>query len=111
MKQEEVFIECKIFSWFWGEMGQNSRYDLIGRKQEVPSGWSFKIGKRLKRDDWKERQELLVGWNFKTSRSLNRFDWREVRASGGMYLQDQQETEKVRLEGKIRASFRMELQG
>ena len=80
-------------------------------KQEVPSGWSFKIRKRLKRADWKERQELLVGWNFKTSRSLNRFDWRKLIAFVGMYPQDQQETEKVRLEGKTRASFRMELQG
>jgi len=32
MKQEEVFIECKIFSWFWREMSQDSGYDLIGRK-------------------------------------------------------------------------------
>ena len=105
------FIECKIFSWFGEKLLKIQDMIWLEGKQEVPSGWSFKIGTRLKRADWKGRQELFVGWNFKTSRSLNRFDWRKLRASGGMYPQDQQETEKVRLEGKTRASFRMELQG
>ena len=52
MKQEEVFIEFKIFSWFGGRNeSMFMRWSDWKGKQEVPSGWSFKIGKWLKRAD------------------------------------------------------------
>ena len=45
-------------------------------KEKLPSGWSFKISRRLKRVDWKERQEFLAGWSFKSFRRLKKFDWK-----------------------------------
>jgi uncharacterized protein YbdZ (MbtH family) len=45
-------------------------------KQQLPSGWSFKISRRLRRADWKERQELLAGWSFRGIRRLKKFDWK-----------------------------------
>ena len=55
------------------------RFDWKG-KQEFPSGWSFKISRRLKRFDWKERQELPPGWSFKISRRLKRSDWKKGKS-------------------------------
>ena len=46
----------------------------LEEKEELPSGWSFKISRRLKRFGWKERQELPSGWSFKDRRML-RLEW------------------------------------
>ena len=49
-------------------------------KGRVPSGWSFRISRKLKRPDWKEKQEVPSGWSFKISRRLKRSDWRKGKS-------------------------------
>ena len=96
-RKDEVGIGRKLKRFDWKE------------EQQLPSGWSCKISRRLKRADWKERQEFLAGWSFKSIRKES--GWKKGKASFRMELQDQQEAEGVRSEGKARASFRMERQG
>jgi uncharacterized protein YbdZ (MbtH family) len=46
----------------------------LKEKEKLPSGWSFKIGGRLKGFGWKERQELPSGWSAK-DRGMLRLEW------------------------------------
>jgi hypothetical protein len=42
----------------------------LKERRELPSGWIFKISRRLRVSGLKERQELPSGWSFKGTRML-----------------------------------------
>ena len=98
-------VSCK------DEVGSARKLEKFDWKEEqqLPSGWSCKISRRLRRPTGRKVKSFLqVGASGTSERSPVE---RKGKASFRMELQDQQEVEEVRLEGKARASFRMERQG